>query len=59
MLGFRPEHKANFLDKMVNFEKYDKFPNLINGLISRGYSDVEIGKIAGDNFIQVFKKICS
>ncbi|MFX1494622.1 MAG: dipeptidase [Promethearchaeota archaeon] len=58
MLGFRPEHKANFLDKMVDFEKYDKFPNLINGLISRGYSDTEIGKIAGDNFIQVFKKIC-
>jgi membrane dipeptidase len=59
MLGFRPEHKANFLDKMVNFEKYDKFPNLIDGLISRGYNDVEIGKIAGHNFIQVFKKICS
>ncbi|MFX0017297.1 MAG: dipeptidase [Candidatus Hermodarchaeota archaeon] len=58
MLGFRPEHKANFLDKMVDFENYDMFPNLISGLISRGYSDVEIGRIAGDNFIQVFKKIC-
>ncbi|MFX1269297.1 MAG: dipeptidase [Promethearchaeota archaeon] len=58
MLGFRPEHKANFLDKLVDFENYDMFPNLISGLISRGYSDVEIGRIAGDNFIQVFKKIC-
>jgi membrane dipeptidase len=55
LLGFRPEHKASFLDKMVNFENYSKFPNLINGLLSRGYSKQEISKIVGENFFRFFK----
>ena len=58
ILGFRQEHRATFTDKMQDFENYEKFPNLIRGLISRGYSDTEIGKIAGGNFVQIFKKIC-
>jgi membrane dipeptidase len=57
ILGFRQEHRATFTDKMQDFENYGKFPNLIKGLISRGYSDTEIRKIAGENFLQVFKKI--
>jgi membrane dipeptidase len=57
ILGFRPEHKASFLDKMVDFESYEKFPNLIKGLISRGYTDEEIGKLCGKNFLRVFKKV--
>jgi membrane dipeptidase len=57
ILGFRPEHKASFLTKVEGFENYTKFPNLIEGLISRGYSDQEIKKIVGDNFLQVFRKI--
>lgn len=58
ILGFRQEHRATFTDKMQDFENYEKFPNLIKGLISRGYSDREIGKIAGGNFVRVFKQIC-
>ena len=57
ILGFRPEDKASFLTKVEGFENYTKFPNLIDGLISRGYSDQEIKKIAGENFLRVFKKI--
>lgn len=57
VLGFREEHKASFLNKVVNFEEYRKFPNLIEGLINRGYNDEEISKIAGGNFLRVFKKI--
>lgn len=57
ILGFRQEHRATFTDKMQDFENYGKFPNLIKGLISRGYSDTEIRKIAGENFLQVFNKI--
>jgi len=56
-LGFRPEHKASFLTKMKDFENYTKFPNLIKGLIKRGYTDEEIQKITGENFLRVFKKI--
>lgn len=58
ILGFRQEHRATFTDKMQDFESYEKFPNLIKGLISRGYSDMEISKIAGENFLRVFRKIC-
>lgn len=57
VLGFRPEHKASFLEKVQGFESYRKFPNLIEGLISRGYSDQEIKKIAGENFLRVFRKV--
>lgn len=56
-LGFKPEHKASFLDKMKGFEKYRKFPNLIKGLIERGYSDEEVRKIIGGNFMRVFEDI--
>lgn len=57
VLGFRPEHRASFLDKIEGFENYAKFPNLIKGLIDRGYSDQEIGKLAGLNFLKVFKNV--
>ncbi len=56
-LGFRPEDKASFLTKVEGFENYTKFPNLIDGLITRGYSDQEIKKLAGENFLKVFRKI--
>jgi len=56
-LGFRPEHKASFLQKMKGFEDYIKFPNLIEGLITRGYSNQEIKKIIGENFLRVFRKV--
>jgi membrane dipeptidase len=56
-LGFRPEHKASFLTKMKDFENYTKFPNLIKGLIKRGYTDQEIRKISGENFLRVFKEV--
>jgi membrane dipeptidase len=58
VLGFRQEHRATFTDKMQEFESYEKFPNLIKGLISRGYSDTEISKIAGENFLRTFREIC-
>lgn len=57
VLGFRPEHRASFLDKIVGFENYAKFPNLIKGLIDRGYNDQEIGKLVGLNFLKLFKKV--
>jgi membrane dipeptidase len=57
VLGFRTEHRASFLDKIEGFESYAKFPNLIKGLIERGYSDKEIKKLAGLNFLKIFKKV--
>ncbi len=56
-LGFRPEDKASFLTKVEGFESYTKFPNLIDGLITRGYSDQDIKKFLGENFLKLFRKI--
>jgi len=56
-LGFRPQDKASFLTKIEGFDEYKKFPNLIKGLISRGYTNQEIKKIAGENFLRVFRKV--
>ena len=58
MLGFRPEHRASFSDKVKGFQEYQEFPNLIEGLVTRGYSDSDIGKIVGGNFLRVFSAVC-
>jgi len=42
---------------MQGFENYESFPNLLKGLLSRGYSIDEIKKISGENFMRVFKKV--
>jgi len=57
VVGFRPEDRATFTYKVKGFEEYRKFPNLIKALVSRGYSDQEIKKIAGENFLRVFRKV--
>ncbi len=56
-LGMGPEHGGSFQYKMEGFGDYTEFPNLIKGLIDRGYSDNEIKKISGENFLRVFKKV--
>lgn len=56
-LGMGPEIGGSFYYKMNKFRDYFEFPNLIEGLVDRGYSDKEIKKIAGDNFLRVFKKV--
>ena len=56
-LGMGPEHGGSFQYKMEGFENYAEFPNLIEGLLNRGYSDKDIKKIAGENFLRVFKKV--
>ena len=33
------------------------FPNLIESIKKRGYSDKDIGKIQGENFLRVFKEV--
>lgn len=40
-------------------DTYAKLPNIVRGLISRGYSDYEIGKVLGGNIYRVFKKVFS
>ena len=56
-LGMGPEHGGGFQYKMKNFGDYEEFPNLIEGLKNRGYSNQEIKKIASENFLRVFRKV--
>ncbi|MHA1469824.1 MAG: dipeptidase, partial [Candidatus Asgardarchaeia archaeon] len=39
------------------FEDVTKFVNIVKGLVSRGYSDNEIRKILGENFLRVFRRV--
>lgn len=57
MLGFRPEHRASFVDKIRGFEDYTLFPNIIAGMKSRGYSDENVEKLAGRNFLKIFGEV--
>ena len=39
------------------FNYYDKWENLVDNLIKRGFSNEQIGKILGGNFCRVFKEV--
>jgi membrane dipeptidase len=43
--------------KVAGLEDVTKVPNLTEALIEKGYSDGEIGKILGGNFLRVFKAV--
>lgn len=47
--------EAPYVRGLENVESYF---NLTKGLVARGYSDQEILKILGGNFLRVFKKVC-
>jgi len=40
-----------------DIDDISKTPNLTHGLFSRGYSETEVKKILGENFIRIFKKV--
>lgn len=41
----------------MGLEDVSKVPNITRGLVSRGYSDKEIEKILGGNFLRVFRRV--
>jgi len=48
----------SFVTKRVeDLETVAKAPNITKGLVARGYSDAEIEKILGGNFLRVFRKV--
>ncbi|WNC73625.1 membrane dipeptidase [Thalassotalea psychrophila] len=44
-------------DGHVGYENTSAYPNLTRGLIARGYSDEDIAKVMGGNFLRVFKEV--
>jgi membrane dipeptidase len=57
MFRFKDENEASFTKKTEGFEDYARFPNLIAGLMKRGYSDGEVQKLAGQNFLKLFREV--
>ncbi len=56
-IGFRPEHRVRFGVSTQGYERYIDWPNFTRGLVSRGYSDQEIEKILGGNFLRVVRRV--
>lgn len=57
--GFRSD-MFNSIDTRLattGIEFFNKWPNITKGLVSRGYSDLEIEKIVGGNFLRLFDRV--
>ena len=61
-----PSHRKRLLeidgriyDYPQGIDMVTKFPNMAHGLVSRGYSDSDIEKILGGNFLRVFEQVWS
>jgi membrane dipeptidase len=46
-----------FDSQLPGLEDASKIPNITRGLVKRGYSDNDINKILGANFLRVFKEV--
>ena len=57
-LGFREEHRVDWLATLKGFQDHREFINITRGLIARNYSDHEIRGILGGNFLRVFEQVC-
>ena len=56
--GFRPEHGLDATQKLLGFDDYRDFPNITRGLVARGWSDDDIRKVLGGNFLRVMEAVC-
>lgn len=56
--GFRPEDDLVATQQLIGFDDYRDFPNITRGLVARGWSDEEIAKVLGANFVRVMEAVC-
>ncbi len=57
-IGFRPEHRIDWMRTLVGFEDYRDLPNLARGLVARGCADDQVRGVLGENFLRVFEDVC-
>jgi microsomal dipeptidase-like Zn-dependent dipeptidase len=57
MLDYQPELGTSFTQRIEGFEDYTLFPNLLAGLARRGYTASKIERLAGRNFLSVFRNV--
>lgn len=56
--GFRPEDGLVATQHVRGFDDYRDFPNITRGLVARGWSDEDIAKVLGVNFLRVMEAVC-
>jgi len=56
-LGFRPEHGLDWSETLQGFQSWVEWPSITVELLRRGYSDEEVGKIVGGNFLQILERV--
>jgi membrane dipeptidase len=57
VIGFRPEHRVDWHAQMPDYRTWEDWPNITRRLVQRGFSDQDIGKILGLNFLSVFERV--
>lgn len=55
--GFRPEHRTSWGARVEGYQSWRDWPNLTRALVWRGYSDNEIIKLLGANFLRIFRDV--
>lgn len=56
--GFRAQDRIDRTKRLIGFEDCRDLPNITRGLVNRGYSDMQIQGILGENALRVFGEIC-
>jgi membrane dipeptidase len=56
-IGFRAEHRVDWNFHMPDYRSWRDWPNMTRQLVQRGFSDEEIQKILGRNFLRVFEAV--
>ena len=57
VIGFRPEHRVDWRAQLPDYRTWEDWPNITRRLVQRGFSDQDIGKILGLNFLAVFERV--
>ncbi|MBO9129361.1 membrane dipeptidase [Bacillus sp. 165] len=55
-LGFEKGNGPS-TETIIGFERYGSFLNFTRGLIKRGYTDTDIQKVLGENWLRVFTEV--
>jgi membrane dipeptidase len=55
--GFRPEHRASWGARVEGYQSWRDWPNITRALVARGYSDNELVKLLGANFLRIFRDV--
>ncbi|MGQ0570078.1 MAG: dipeptidase [Armatimonadota bacterium] len=55
--GFRPEHRTSWSATVEGYPSWRDWPNITRALVWRGYSDTDITKLLGANFLRIFRDV--